>query len=105
MKPSRWKTQGDHLDNRLEDFIRVSKSFADLNQMTSWINSVTLDREMPIKFLPIMWDKLRYKLQIAGKAGIYKAITFKFSHFMSQQSAYPQAGHLYRHCQAYLKKK
>ena len=24
---------------------------------------------------------------------------------MSQQSAYPQAGHLYRHCQAYLKKK
>ena len=104
MKPSRWKTQGDPLDNRLEDFIRVNKSLADLNQMTSWINSETLDRDMPIKFLTIKWDKLRYKLQIAGKAGIYKAITFKFSHFICPQSAYPQAGHLYRRYQTYLKK-
>ena len=105
MKPSRWKTQGDHLDNRLEDFIRVNKSLADLNQMTSWINSETFDRDMPINFLPINWDKLRYKLEIAGKAGIYKAITFKLSHFMSPQSAYPQAGHLYRRYQAFLKEK
>ena len=105
MKPSRWKTQGDHLDNRLEDFIRVNKSLADLNQMTSWINSETLDWDMPIKFLTIKWDKLRYKLEIASKAGISEAITFEFSHFMSPQSAYPQAGHLYRRYQAYLKEK
>ena len=105
MKPSRWKTQGDPLDNRLEDFIRVNKSLADLNQMTSWINSETFDRDMPMKFLPIKWDKLRYKLEIASKAGISEAITFEFSHFMSPQSAYPQAGHLYRRYQAYLKEK
>jgi hypothetical protein len=50
---------------------------------------------MPIKFLPIKFDKLRLKLEAAAKAGYDKAITFEFSHFMSPQSAYLQAGHLY----------
>ncbi|MEL6853217.1 MAG: DUF4434 domain-containing protein, partial [Bacteroidota bacterium] len=35
--------------------------------------------------------------------GMEKAITFEFSHFMSPQSAYPQAGHLYNRYQAYRK--
>jgi hypothetical protein len=34
-------------------------------------------------------------LEAAQKAGVEKAITFEFSHFMSPQSAYPQAKHLY----------
>jgi len=50
---------------------------------------------MPSKFLPINFDKLRLKLEAAAKAGYDKAITFEFSHFMSPQSAYLQAGHLY----------
>jgi hypothetical protein len=50
---------------------------------------------MPIKFFPIKWDKLRLKLDAAAAAGIEKAITFEFSHFMSPQSSYLQARHLY----------
>ena len=59
---------------------------------------------MPIKFLPIKWDKLWHKLKAAGKAGVEKAITFEFSHFMSPQSAYPQAGHLYNRYMDYAKR-
>jgi hypothetical protein len=33
---------------------------------------------------------------MAGQAGFEKAITFEFSHFMSPNSCYPQAGNLYR---------
>ena len=98
--------QDGHVEyDQLEDFIKVNKSLADQNQMASWINSETFDRDMPIKFLPIKWDKLRYKLETAAQTGISEAITFEFSHFMSPQSAYPQAGHLYRHYQEYLKEK
>jgi hypothetical protein len=98
--------QDGHVEyDQLEDFIKVNKSLADQNQMTSWINSETFDRDIPIKFLPIKWDKLRYKLETAAQTGISEAITFEFSHFMSPQSAYPQAGHLYRRYQEYLKEK
>jgi hypothetical protein len=98
--------QDGHVDyDQLEDFIKVNKSLADKNGITSWINSETFDRDMPIKFLPIKWDKLRYKLETAAQAGITEAITFEFSHFMSPQSAYPQAGHLYHRYQEYLNQK
>ena len=55
---------------------------------------------MPIKFLPIKWEKLLLKLNAAAQVGVEKAITFEFSHFMSPQSAYLQARHLYdRYCE------
>ena len=58
------------------------------------LDAESFDRDMPIKF-----DKLRMKLEAAKRAGYDKAITFEFSHFMSPQSAYLQAGHLYdRYC-------
>ena len=50
---------------------------------------------MPIRFLPIKWEKLLYKLEAARKARMENAITFEFSHFMSLQSAYSQAGNIY----------
>jgi hypothetical protein len=56
---------------------------------------------MPIKFLPIKFEKLRLKLEAARRQGYEKAITFEFSHFMSPQSAYPQAHHLYNRYQEY----
>jgi hypothetical protein len=48
---------------------------------------------------------LRYKLETAGRVGISEAITFEFSHFMSPQSAYLQAGHLYLRYMEYLNEK
>jgi hypothetical protein len=88
--------QDGHIDyDELEDFFSVNKAMADRFGMQCWTNAESFDRDMPIKFLPIKFDKLRLKLEAAARAGYDKAITFEFSHFMSPQSAYPQAGHLY----------
>jgi hypothetical protein len=88
--------QDGHVDyNDLEDYLKLNKKLADKYGLQSWTNSESFDRDMPIKFLPIKWEKLLFKLRAAKKAGCKKAITFEFSHFMSPQSAYLQAGHLY----------
>jgi hypothetical protein len=79
----------------LEDFFRVNKKLANKYGMQCWTNAESFDRDMPIKFLPIKFEKLKLKLEAAAKAGYDKAITFEFSHFMSPQSMYPSAHHLY----------
>lgn len=88
--------QDGHIDyDELDAFFSVNKAMADRYGMQSWTNAETFDRDMPIKFLPIKFEKLRLKLEAAMRAGYDKAITFEFSHFMSPQSAYLQARHLY----------
>ena len=74
---------------------------ADKYGFISWTNTESFDRDMPIKFFPIKFDKLHYKLSKAQEVGMAKAITFEFSHFMSPQSAYLQAGHLYNRYMAH----
>ena len=61
------------------------------------LDAESFDRDMPIKF-----DKLRMKLEAAARQKYDKAITFEFSHFMSPQSAYLQAGHLYDRYKEYF---
>lgn len=88
--------QDGHVDyNDLEDYLTVNNSLAAKYGIQSWTNTESFDRDMPIKFLPIKFEKLLIKLKAAKKAGCSKAITFEFSHFMSPQSAYIQANHLY----------
>lgn len=88
--------QDGHVDyNELEDYLRVNKQLADKHGISSWTNTESFDRDMPIKFLPIKFEKMLLKLEAAQRAGVEKAITFEFSHFMSPQSAYIQAHHLY----------
>lgn len=95
--------QDGHVDyHELEDFFRVNKKLADKYGMQCWTNAESFDRDMPIKFLPIKFEKLRLKLEAARKAGYDKAITFEFSHFMSPQSMYPSAHHLYNRYLEYL---
>ncbi|WP_207424633.1 DUF4434 domain-containing protein [Desertivirga brevis] len=95
--------QDGHIEyHELEDFFAVNKSMADKYGLQCWTNAESFDRDMPIKFLPIKFEKLRLKLEAARKAGYEKAITFEFSHFMSPQSAYLQAGHLYNRYKEYL---
>ncbi len=95
--------QDGHVDYEdLTDFLQINRSLATRFDLECWTNSETFDRDMPIKFMPIKWEKLLLKLQMAAKAGIENAITFEFSHFMSPQSAYRQAGHLYNRYQEYL---
>lgn len=95
--------QDGHVDYEdLTGFLQINKTLADKFGLECWTNSETFDRDMPIKFMPIKWEKLLLKLEMAAKAGIENAITFEFSHFMSPQSAYMQAGHLYNRYKEYL---
>ena len=95
--------QDGHIDyDELDAFFSVNKKLADKYGMQCWTNAETFDRDMPINFLPIKFDKLRMKLEAAARCGYDKAITFEFSHFMSPQSAYLQAGHLYARYKEYF---
>lgn len=88
--------QDGHIDyDELDAFFTINKQMADKYGLKCWTNAETFDRDMPIKFFPIKFEKLKLKLEAAHRAGYDKAITFEFSHFMSPQSAYLQAGHLY----------
>lgn len=96
--------QDGHIDfSELNAFFAVNKKLASQYGMQCWTNAESFDRDMPIKFLPIKFEKLRLKLEAARLAGYDKAITFEFSHFMSPQSAYIQAHHLYNRYQEYRK--
>jgi hypothetical protein len=88
--------------DELDAFFEVNKRLADRYGLQCWTNAETFDRDMPIKFLPIKFDKLRLKLEAAKRNRYDKAITFEFSHFMSPQSAYLQAGHLYNRYKEYF---
>jgi Domain of unknown function (DUF4434) len=89
--------QDGHVDfHELPAFLALNKALADKYGLHCWTNSETFDRDMPIKFPPIKWEKLLLKLEAARHAGVEKAITFEFSHFLSPNSAYLQAHHLYR---------
>lgn len=95
--------QDGHVDiSDLEDYLVVNKKLAERYGMKAWTNTESFDRDMPIKFLPIKFEKLRLKLEAAARAGYADAITFEFSHFMSPQSAYVQAHHLYKRYMEYI---
>ena len=87
--------QDGHIDyDELDAFFSVNKKMAD---KYGKLDAESFDRDMPIKF-----DKLRMKLEAAARQKYDKAITFEFSHFMSPQSAYLQAGHLYDRYKEYF---
>ena len=86
----------------LPTFLRINKKLCDRYGIDCWTNTESFDRDMPIDFLPIKWDKLWWKLKAAEEAGLSRAMTFEFSHFMSPNSCYRAAHGLYRHYQEYL---
>ncbi|MCY4161642.1 MAG: DUF4434 domain-containing protein [Flavobacteriaceae bacterium] len=95
--------QDGHIDyDELDIFFEVNKKLADRYDIDCWTNAESFDRDMPIKFFPIKFEKLKLKLEAAKRANYDKAITFEFSHFMSPQSAYRQAGHLYHRYKEYF---
>ena len=95
--------QDGHIDyDELDAFFSVNKKMADKYGMQCWTNAETFDRDMPIKFLPIKFDKLRLKLEAAKRCGYDKAITFEFPHFLSPQSVYGAAGNLYNRYKEYF---
>lgn len=93
--------QDGHVEiDELPDYLKINMALAKKYGIECWTNCETFDRDMPITFLPIKWEKMYHKLQAAQNVGIEKAITFEFSHFMSPNSAYLQAHGLFdRYCE------
>ena len=81
--------------DELPSALKINKKLADKHGIELWTNCESFDRDMPFRFPPIKWEKMRLKLRAAEAAGIEKAITFEFSHFMSPNSFWPQAGNLF----------
>lgn len=81
--------------SELEEFSGINKKLADRYNIVSWANIESFERGLPIKFLPIDWRNLKFKMNIAEKSGMDKLITFEFSHFMSSNSMYPSAHKLF----------
>ena len=95
--------QDGHVDfHELQAYLEINRRLANRHGLRCWTNSETFDRDMPIKFLPIKWEKLQLKLEAAAQVGVEKGITFEFSHFMSPNSCYLQAGNLYNRYQEYF---
>ena len=89
--------QVDYLD--LPAYLRMNLALAREAELICWSNVETFDRDMPIKFPPIDWRKLEFKIDAAREASVDKVITFEFSHFLSPNSCYPSAHRLFeRYC-------
>lgn len=88
--------------DELYDYLVVNRELAERYGMECWTNVESFDRDMPIRFLPIKWEKFLFKLDAARRAGMQNVITFEFSHFMSPNSSYTQAGHLYNRYMEYM---
>ena len=81
--------------DELADYLIINSKLARKHGLTCWTNCESFDRDMPWNFPPIKWEKMLLKLEAAKKAGVDKAITFEFSHFMSPNSMFPSAKGLY----------
>lgn len=88
--------------DELQNYLMAHKQLADEFNLECWSNVESFDRDMPIKFLPLPFKNLRYKMELAEKAGVENLITFEFSHFMSPNSVYPAAHGLYNQYKNWL---
>lgn len=88
--------------SELPVYQKINVELAAKYGLESWSNIESFERDMPIKFLPIEWSNMRYKIESALAAGMKKLITFEFSHFMSPNSVYPAARNLYRRYKQWL---
>ena len=99
-----WKDCGKDIDicafqdgtTRLCDYgeyLRTIKQVTDAHKIELWANVETFERDVRSLFMPIPFDVLRRKIQIAQQY-VEKCITFEFSHFLSPQSIFPSARNL-----------
>lgn len=80
------------------DLAEVCKRF----DVDFWANVETFDRDMPWRFPPIDWVKLRHKIE-TQRPYVSKMITFEAPHFLSPISMFPSARCLYdRYGEKYL---
>lgn len=80
--------------DELSDYFHAMKPVFESQGIELWSNLETFDRDMPFRFPPIPWLKMRYKLQ-AAQPFVSKIITFETPHFLSPLSMWNSAHTLY----------
>jgi hypothetical protein len=89
--------QDGHVEyGNLPEYLRTNLALTREAGIRCWSNIETFDRDMPIKFPPIDWRKLEFKIDAARETGVEKLITFEFPHFLSPHSSYASARRLFR---------
>jgi len=86
----------------LKAFVEVTAEVCAKYKVEFWANVETFDRDVPWRFPPIDWVKLKYKMDTQAPF-VKKMITFEGAHFLSPYSMFPSARCLYdRYCEHYL---
>jgi len=86
----------------LPAWVSTNARLAKKHGFTTWSNLESFDRDVPTKFPPIAWPKLRYKMESALSASVDKLITFEYSHFLSQHSLHNSAHALHKRYREWL---
>jgi len=89
--------------DQLEDYVIATQEICAKHSIAFWSNLETFDRDMPWRFPPIAWPKLRHKLEVV-QSHVEKIITFEAPHFLSPYSMYPSALSLYKRYMGYIGK-
>lgn len=93
-----------HVDfSELERFVKGTAEVFAKHGTAFWSNLETFDRDMPWRFPPIEWMKLKHKLEVV-QPYVEKIITFEAPHFLSPYSMFPSAGNLYQRYMDYIQK-
>ncbi len=86
----------------LQAFVEVTAGACAKYHVEFWANVETFDRDMPWRFPPIDWVKLKFKMDTQAPY-VKKMITFEAPHFLSPYSMFPSARCLYdRYREHYL---
>jgi hypothetical protein len=85
----------------LEELVKATSEVAAKAGVRLWSNLESFDRDVHIKFPPLDWRKLAYKLDVV-QPYVEKIITFEFSHFLSPNSTMAAARNLYQRYQDHL---
>ena len=88
----------------LAEYLSAMKLVFEKYTTELWSNLETFDRDMPIRFPPIDWLKMRTKLE-AVQPYVTKIITFEAPHFLSPYSMWESARTLYERYMAYINDK
>ena len=81
--------------HELEEYVRVTHDVCRKHGVAFWSNLETFDRDMPWRFPPISWIKMKHKLEVV-QPFVEKIITFEAPHFLSPLSMFPSAHGLFR---------
>lgn len=79
----------------LERYMQETLELCRAHQLTLWANIETFSWKFPVKFPSQDWRYLKRRIEHQAPYA-EKLITFEFSHFLSPNSMYPAARHLYR---------